>query len=60
MVGQTSYYSIGKSLGIDPYSLRVIMRNPIYTGWRVIDKREIHPPWPTRQERTADRQTGRK
>ncbi len=37
--GETSYYSIGKALGIDPYSLRVIMRNPIYMGWRVIDKR---------------------
>jgi DNA invertase Pin-like site-specific DNA recombinase len=39
IAGETSYYSIGKSLGVDPYSLRVIMRNPIYTGWRVIDKR---------------------
>lgn len=39
MAGETSYYSIGKSLGIDPCSLRVIMRNTIYTGWRVIDKR---------------------
>jgi DNA invertase Pin-like site-specific DNA recombinase len=37
--GETSYCSIGKALSIDPYSLRVIMRNPIYMGWRVIDKR---------------------
>jgi DNA invertase Pin-like site-specific DNA recombinase len=37
--GTTSCYSIGKALGIDPYNLRVIMRNPIYTGWRIIDKR---------------------
>jgi len=37
--GEMSYYSIGKALSIDPYSLRVIMRNPIYTGWRIIDKR---------------------
>ncbi len=39
LAGETSYQTVGKALGIDPYNLRVIMRNPIYTGWRVIDKR---------------------
>jgi DNA invertase Pin-like site-specific DNA recombinase len=37
--GETSYYSVGKRLGISPYGLRLMLRNPIYTGWRVIDKR---------------------
>ncbi len=37
--GETSYYSVGKRLGISPYGLRIMLRNPIYTGWRVIDKR---------------------
>jgi len=39
LVGETSYYSVGKRLGISPYGLRLMLRNPIYTGWRVIDKR---------------------
>jgi DNA invertase Pin-like site-specific DNA recombinase len=37
--GEHSYNVIAKYTGIDPFSLRVILRNPIYTGWRVIDKR---------------------
>jgi len=37
--GETSYYSVGKRLGISPFGLRIMLRNPIYTGWRVIDKR---------------------
>jgi hypothetical protein len=39
LAGETSYYSVGRRLGISPYSLRLMLRNPIYTGWRVIDKR---------------------
>ncbi|MEG9433381.1 recombinase family protein [Terriglobus sp. ADX1] len=39
LAGETSYHSIGKRVGISPYGLRVMLRNPIYTGWRVIDKR---------------------
>ncbi len=42
--GETSYHSIGKRLGISPYGLRVMLRNPIYTGWRVIDKRRDPSP----------------
>jgi site-specific DNA recombinase len=37
--GEISYYAVGKRLGISPYSLRIMLRNPIYIGWRVIDKR---------------------
>lgn len=42
--GEISYATIGRRVLIDPYSLRVIMRNPIYTGWRVIDKRRDPSP----------------
>jgi DNA invertase Pin-like site-specific DNA recombinase len=37
--GDASYTSIGNKVGIRPYNLRNILRNPIYTGWRVIDKK---------------------
>lgn len=37
--GNTSYTSVGRVVAIEPYNLRNILRNPIYTGWRVIDKR---------------------
>lgn len=37
--GDTSYVSLGRKVGIDPYTLRAKLKNPIYTGWRVIDKK---------------------
>lgn len=39
LAGDTSYSSVGRQVGVDPYSLRVILRNPVYTGWRVITTR---------------------
>jgi DNA invertase Pin-like site-specific DNA recombinase len=33
--GECSYWGVGRKLGIDPPNLRIILRNPIYTGWRV-------------------------
>lgn len=44
LAGNTSYAGVGGKVGIDPYSLRIILRNPIYTGWRVIDKRRDPSP----------------
>jgi DNA invertase Pin-like site-specific DNA recombinase len=44
LAGDTSYCSVGRRVGIDPYNLRNILRNPIYTGWRVIDKRRDPSP----------------
>lgn len=58
LAGETSYTAIGKQVGIDPYSLRVILRNPIYTGWRVIDKkRDLSPAgkYATKNGRQGDR-----
>lgn len=37
--GETTYLSVGHKVGIASFNLRVIMRNPIYCGWRVYDKR---------------------
>jgi len=42
--GNTSYASIGADVGIAPFNLRNILRNPIYTGWRVIDKKRDPSP----------------
>lgn len=40
--GETSYTEVGNKVGIPMQNLRVILRNPIYTGWRVIDhKRDM-------------------
>jgi len=30
---------VGRKVGIEGFNLRNILRNPIYTGWRVIDKK---------------------
>jgi DNA invertase Pin-like site-specific DNA recombinase len=37
--GEHSYNTIGGQVGIEPTNLRIILRNPIYTGWRVVDKK---------------------
>ena len=42
--GETSYTKVGCQVGIDPFNLRIILRNPIYTGWRVIDKKRDMSP----------------
>ena len=45
-------------MDIDPYNLRIILRNPIYTGWRVIDKRRDTSPagkYKTKDGRQGDR-----
>jgi DNA invertase Pin-like site-specific DNA recombinase len=56
--GQTSYTTLGKHLGIEPFNLRIIMRNRIYTGWRVYDRRRdpaAHARRTTADGRQADR-----
>ncbi|HEX5704923.1 MAG TPA: recombinase family protein [Pyrinomonadaceae bacterium] len=37
--GETSYFAIGKKVGIEPRGLAYMLKNPIYSGWRVIDKK---------------------
>ncbi len=37
--GETSYKEVGRKVGIDAFNLRVILRNPVYTGWKVYSQR---------------------
>ena len=39
LAGETSYKDVGRIVGIDAFNLRVILRNPIYTGWRIYTHR---------------------
>ncbi|PWT73022.1 MAG: hypothetical protein C5B59_14370 [Bacteroidetes bacterium] len=44
VAGNHSYFSVARQLGLQPYNLRIILRNRIYTGVRVIDqKRDTSP-----------------
>jgi DNA invertase Pin-like site-specific DNA recombinase len=56
--GNASYKAVGERLGIDPFSLRIILRNPIYTGWRVYDKKR-DPSASARRTTTDGRQADR-
>jgi DNA invertase Pin-like site-specific DNA recombinase len=42
--GETSYTEVGRMVGIEPFNLRIILRNPIYTGWRVYGQRRDPSP----------------
>lgn len=42
LAGNTSYWEVGRIVGIEPPALRNILRNPIYTGWRVITEQRDH------------------
>lgn len=56
--GQTSYAVLSKILGVTMPGLRAIMRNPIYTGWRVINKKRdmtLAGLYPTKNGRQGDR-----
>jgi DNA invertase Pin-like site-specific DNA recombinase len=35
--GETSYVTLARSVGVTPRGMHIILRNPIWTGWRVID-----------------------
>lgn len=37
--GETSYFEIGKKVGLNPQGIAYMLKNPIYSGWRVIDKK---------------------
>ena len=37
--GKVSYGAIGRALAMSPRAVHSALRNPIYTGWRVIDKK---------------------
>ena len=39
LAGNQSYGQLSRLVGVTPRGIHVIMRNPIWTGWRVIDKK---------------------
>src|SRR3954468_12143982 len=39
LAGDQSYGRLAKLVGVTPRGMHLIMRNPIWTGWRVIDKK---------------------
>ncbi|HEY6243458.1 MAG TPA: recombinase family protein [Pyrinomonadaceae bacterium] len=58
LTGETSYTEIGRKVGIRMENLRNILRNPIYTGWRVIDKKRdmsLAGKYTTKNGRQGDR-----
>ena len=58
LAGETSYTEVGRKVGIEPFNLRIILRNPIYTGWRVYSQRRDPSPNAIRAQhdgRQADR-----
>lgn len=58
LAGHTSYASIARHVGIEAFNLRNILKNPIYTGWRVVDKkRDLSPAgkYKTKNGRQGDR-----
>jgi len=58
LTGETSYFAIGKAVNIEPRSLAYMLRNAIYAGWRVIDKKRdltTAGKYPTIDGRQGDR-----
>jgi hypothetical protein len=56
--GETRYTTIGRRLGINWFNVKPMLKNPIYTGWRVVDKKRDSSPagkYPTRNGRQGDR-----
>jgi len=51
LAGNISYNDIGDRTGIAPSAVRIILRNPIYTGWRVIDHKRDTSPSASRTKR---------
>jgi DNA invertase Pin-like site-specific DNA recombinase len=39
LAGNQSYSILAKMVGVSPRGMRLIFQNPIWTGWRVIDKK---------------------
>jgi len=57
LAGNTNYSSFAKRLRVSPRGLVLILRNPIYTGWRVIDKKRDMTA-PVRMRTKADGRQG--
>lgn len=44
LAGNANYKCVGEIVGIVGTNLRIMLRNPIYAGWRVIDKKRDSSP----------------
>lgn len=58
LAGDTSYLSVGRQVAIEPHRLAYILKNSIYTGWRVVDKKRDMSPagkYVTKDGRQGDR-----
>ena len=60
LAGNQSYNQLAELLGVTPRGANLILRNPIWTGWRVIDKKRDPSPagrYRSANGRQADRRT---
>jgi DNA invertase Pin-like site-specific DNA recombinase len=57
LAGEHNYTKLAKMVGVTPRGMHLIMRNPIWTGWRVIDKKRdtSSSPRPGKDGRQGDR-----
>ena len=44
LAGEQSYVVLARMVGVTPRGMHLLLRNPIYTGWRVIDKKRDPSP----------------
>ena len=58
LAGNQSYGQLSKLVGVTPRGIHGIMRNPIWTGWRVIDKNGTHRLGAAMPALTAGKPTG--
>ena len=58
LIGNHNYRKLASLLGVSPRGVQSIMRNPIWTGWRVVDKKRDTSPagrYRSQNGRQADR-----
>jgi site-specific DNA recombinase len=58
LAGDQNYAKLAEPLGVTPRGMHLILRNPIWTGWRVIDKKRDTTAagrYPARNGRQSDR-----
>lgn len=63
LTGQQNYSKLAQLVGVTPRGMHIILRNPIWTGWRVIDKKRDSSAagrYPTVNGRQADRRKVRR
>jgi DNA invertase Pin-like site-specific DNA recombinase len=63
LAGTQNYAKLAQLVGVTPRGMHIILRNPIWTGWRVIDKKRDTTAagrYPTVNGRQADRRKVRR